>query len=101
MPTDHHDDSLLVQHANPTEDVEPVHALHLHVEEYHVRAEDPEVFERVRSVGHRLDLMILVLEELSQGLANRALVVDDQQLSQWRTGDRGRWSRGLRERRPE
>ena len=80
MAADHHNQRLGIFFTDFPEHFKPIHALHLHVEENRVRTESVEGRERVLAIGRNLHLMIFILEELTEDVSNRSLIVYDQQL---------------------
>ena len=75
---DHHHDRLGVDLPQPRQRLDPVHPLHLDVEEDELRADLGIHFERVGAVGGGVHLEALEFENLLQGFADALLVVDDQ-----------------------
>ena len=77
---DHQHGRRVVARDDPVEDLEPVHARHLDVEEDGVDASRVEVRERRLPVRRREHLVALVLEDHPQGVADARIVVDDEDL---------------------
>ena len=78
VPGNHHDHGLRVELPQSRQSLEPVHALHLDVEEDQQRAHLGIHLERLGPGGRRVDLEPFELEDLLQGLADPFLIVDDQ-----------------------
>ncbi len=90
---DHDDRRLRHLVGGDAEDVETVHLGHLDVEEREVVAALAQHRDRRLAVFGLLDVVVFVLENLAQGAADRALVVDDED-----GGHRGRRDEGERRR---
>src|SRR5439155_13237841 len=61
--------------------LEPVHALHLHVQKNEMGPEFGVALQRLGSRGARVHVDLLVFEHLRQRLADALLVIDDQDAS--------------------
>src|SRR2546427_11732854 len=75
---DHDDLGVGIELAQLAQRLEPVDALHLHVQKHEVRPELGIQPQRLGPGRARLHLDLLVLEDLPQGVADALLVVDDQ-----------------------
>src|SRR3989475_11507333 len=78
MTGDHHDLRVGVELAQLPQRLEPVHALHLHVQKDEMGPELGVTLQRLGSRGARLHVDLLVFEHLRQRLADALLVIDDQ-----------------------
>jgi hypothetical protein len=75
---DHHDGQRLVDGAQPAQHLHAVHARHLDVEQHQVRPFALRQLDAVLAVARPEELVVLVLEDHAQRVADRGFVVDHQ-----------------------
>ena len=78
VPGNHHDRQPFVERAQLAQDLHAVHARHLDVEQHDVRPFAADDVERFLAAGGADELVVLVLEDHPQRIADRRFVVDDQ-----------------------
>src|SRR5207244_12988248 len=81
MTGDHHDLRVRVELAQLPQRLEPVHALHLHVQKNEMGPELGVALQRLGSPGARPHRDLFVFQHLRQRLADALLVIDDQDAS--------------------
>src|SRR6185312_10374031 len=81
MTRNHHDLRVRVELAQLPQRLEPVHPLHLHVQENEMGPELGVALQRLGSRSARPHLDLLVFEHLRQRLADALFVIDDQDAS--------------------
>ena len=78
MARDHDDRQALVERVELAQDLHPVHAGHLDVEEHGIGPLLLHGGQAVLSAGRADELIVLVFEDHLQRVADRGFVVDDE-----------------------
>ena len=74
----HHDDGILALGEDALEDVETAHLRHVQVDQHDVELPPPHRLQRLLAAADRRDVVPVGLQHRGAALAQRALVVDDE-----------------------